>query len=274
MDKYTEANLAWWNEAVDIHAQGDTYLLESFKAGRFKLKTLEREEVGDVTGKSLLHLQCHFGMDTLSWARLGATVTGVDFSEKAITLARSLSSETGLDATFVQSDIYQLPQVLSGTFDIVYTSYGVIGWLPDLLPWGKIIADYLKPGGFFYIVEAHPFMWTLDEKTTAFQVIYSYFSPEPIKSEEEGTYANRNAKKVHTVTYGWNHSLSEIFMSLITAGLKIEFFHEFPFCGWENFPEMVKGEDRFFRMKDPQKENLVPMTFSLKVTKPHITVAT
>jgi SAM-dependent methyltransferase len=270
MDEYTKANLDWWNEAVAVHAKGDTryYLLESFKAGMSDLLSLERQEVGDVAGKSLLHLQCHFGMGTLSWARLGAKVTGVDFSEKAIELAKSLSEELGLDANFVQSDIYNLPQVLSGTFDIVYTSYGVIGWLPDLLPWGKIIAEYLKPGGFFYIAEGHPFMWVFDEKPTDFRVGYSYFSREPIKSEEEGTYADRSAKMAHTVTYSWNHTFSEIFTALISAGLRIDFLHEFPFCAWENFPEMVRGEDRFFRMKDPHKANLIPMTFSLKATKP------
>ena len=132
MDRYIKANLDWWNEAVSVHAEGDTYGLEGFKAGMSKLKYLEREEVGEVAGKSLLHLQCHFGLDTLSWARLGAHVTGVDFSEKAIALARSLAEEEGLDATFVQSDVYDLPRVLSGQFDIVYASYGVIGWLPDL----------------------------------------------------------------------------------------------------------------------------------------------
>lgn len=268
MDDYTKANLDWWNEAVAIHARGDFYRLESFKAGTSKLKYLEREEVGDVSGKSLLHLQCHFGMDTLSWARLGAKVTGIDFSDKAIAFARSLSEELALEANFVQSDIYNLPNVLSGTFDIVYTSYGVIGWLPDLLPWGKIISDYIKPGGFFYIAEGHPFMWTLDEKSTDFKVAYSYFSREPIKDEDEGTYADPSAKKVHNVTYGWNHTFSEIFTALISAGLRIDFLHEFPFCAWQSFPEMVEGEDKFYRMKDPQKDNMIPMTFSLKATKP------
>jgi SAM-dependent methyltransferase len=268
MDDYTKANLDWWNEAVAIHARGDFYRLESFKAGTSKLKYLEREEVGDVSGKSLLHLQCHFGMDTLSWARLGAKVTGIDFSDKAIALARSLSEELALEANFVQSDIYNLPNVLSGTFDIVYSSYGVIGWLPDLLPWGKIIADYIKPGGFFYIAEGHPFMWTFDEKSTDFKVAYSYFSREPIKDEDEGTYADPSAKKAHNVTYGWNHTFSEIFTALISAGLRIDFLHEFPFCAWQSFPEMVEGEDKFYRMKDPQKVNMIPMTFSLKATKP------
>src|SRR5579863_4028937 len=264
MNPYMKANQDWWNEAVGVHAQGNVYHLESFKAGTFKLHYLNLEEVGEVAGKSLLHLQCHFGMDTLSWARLGAKVTGVDFSEKGIALARSLAEESGLDATFIQSDIYDLPHVLSEQFDIVYTSYGVIGWLPDLLPWGKIIADSLKPGGFFYIAEGHPFMWILDENTSDFKAHYSYFSHEPIGDESEGTYANPNAKMEHKVSYGWNHTFSEIFTSLISAGLRIDFLHEFPFCAWASFPDMVEDDDRLCRMKDPKKADLIPMTFSLK----------
>jgi SAM-dependent methyltransferase len=268
MDEFSKANLDWWNEAVGVHVQGDIYGLERFKAGTSTLKFLEREEVGEVAGKSLLHLQCHFGLDTLSWARLGATVTGVDFSEKAIALARSLANEVHLDAAFVHSDLYELPNVLSGQFDIVYTSYGVIGWLPDLQPWGLIIARYLKPGGFFYVAEGHPFMWVFDDQSADFKVAHSYFSREPIKEEQEGSYADKSAHMDHTVTYGWNHTFSEIIMALLSAGLRIEFLHEFPFCAWENFPEMERSDDRFHRMSDPNKDNLIPMTFSLKATKP------
>src|SRR5579871_5142511 len=130
-------NRDWWNEAARVHFQGAGYKVDEFRAGAIRLHDLERKEVGDVTGKKLLHLQCHFGMDTLSWARLGAHVTGMDFAEKAIEIARSASQELHLDATFVCCDLYDLPNVLdaAGEFDIVYTSYGAIGWLPDLQPW-------------------------------------------------------------------------------------------------------------------------------------------
>ncbi len=158
MDDYIKINQEWWNEVAQVHAQGDAYLLKEFKAGMNKLYPLDLEEVRDVAGKKLLHLQCHFGMDTLCWARLGAEVTGIDFAEQAIAIAQSLSQELHLDATFICSELYNLPNVLNaaGEFDIVYTAYGVISWLPDLRPWGKIIAHYLKPGGFFYIAEGHP----------------------------------------------------------------------------------------------------------------------
>jgi SAM-dependent methyltransferase len=270
MDDYTKANLDWWNEAAVVHAQGDAYELASFKAGKTKLHFLELEEVGDVTGKTLLHLQCHFGLDTLSWARLGAKVTGIDFSDQAIAIAQSLSRELQLDATFICTELYNLPAVLdaAGEFDIVYASYGAIGWLPDLQPWGRIIAHYLKPGGFFYIAEGHPFMWILDEKSPDLKPGYAYFSKEPIKDETAGTYAEKNAQLVHNTTYGWNHTFSEIFNSLIAAGLTIDFLHEHPFCAWECFPGMMEeGEDRFMRIKDPQKRDMIPLMFSLKATK-------
>jgi SAM-dependent methyltransferase len=273
MDDYTKANLEWWNEAAVIHShsQGEIYDLASFKAGEIKLHPLEREEVGDVAGKKLLHLQCHFGMDTLSWARLGAKVTGIDFSDRAIAIAQSLSQELQLDAAFICTDIYKLTDVLeaAGEFDIVYTSYGAISWLPDLQPWGRIISHYLKPGGFFYIAEGHPIMWLLDDNSPDFKLRYPYFSQEPIKDEEQGTYAEKNATLVHNTTYGWNHTFSEIFNSLISAGLTINFLHEHPFCAWQPFPnmEMERGEDRFMRFKDPAKREMIPLMYSLKATK-------
>jgi SAM-dependent methyltransferase len=270
MDDYTKANLNWWNEAAIVHSQGEGYDLASFKAGKNRLHPLELEEVGDVAGKKLLHLQCHFGMDTLSWARLGAQVTGIDFSDKAIAIAQNLSQELNLNATFICTELYTLPDVLdaAGEFDIVFTSYGAIGWLPDLQPWSHIISHYLKPGGFFYIAEGHPFMWTFDENSMDLKLRYPYFSKEPIKNEEEGTYAEKNARPEHTTTYGWNHTFREIFNSLISTGLTIDFLHEHPFCAWECFTDMEEGADRFLRFKDPAKRDLIPLMFSLKATKP------
>lgn len=271
MDDYTKYNLDWWNEASQVHAQGEGYLMKEFKQGLNKLHLLDREEVGVVTGKKLLHLQCHFGMDTLSWARLGAQVTGVDFADKAIAIAKDLSQELHLDATFICSDIYHVQDILNaaGQFDIVYTSYGAICWLPDLQPWGQIIAHYLKPDGFFYIAEGHPFMWAIDERAPEpdLKVGYPYFSREPIRDEEPGTYAEKEARLEHTTTYAWNHTLSEIFGSLLSAGLTIDFFHEHPFCAWECLPDMEEGPDRFMRFKDEKKREMLPLMFSLKATK-------
>ena len=270
MNKYMEVNRERWNELVAHHSASSSYDLEGFKKGDIRIRMLEREEVGDVTSKSLLHLQCHFGLDTLSWARLGAKVTGIDFSEQAIMLARTLSQELHIPATFVLSSVYDLPQTLdaAGQFDIVYTSHGVIGWLPDLKPWAQVITHYLKPGGFFYIAEAHPFMWTFDNDSPNFELKYPYFLHEPIRTDAEGSYATA-AKLQHSTEYGWNHTFSEILGSLLEVGLKVDFLHEYPFSAWKCFPNMAmqEGEDRWYRFTDPAMATMLPLTFTLKATK-------
>ena len=156
-DQRLLANRQNWNERTPVHAASDFYDVAGFKAGRITLTDIERGEVGDVSGKTLLHLQCHFGLDTMSWARLGATATGVDFSEAAIDLARSLNDELRLNTRFIRSDVYGLPDVLDEEFDVVFTSYGVLVWLPDLDRWARTIRRMLRSGGTFYLVEFHPF---------------------------------------------------------------------------------------------------------------------
>lgn len=265
---YMKVNQKRWDELVGIHEKSAFYDVAGFKAGRISVSELERQELGDVAGKSLLHLQCHFGMDTMSWARLGAKVTGVDYSEKAIALARSLAAELGIEANFVCSNIYDLvsEEKLRGQFDIVYTAQGVLGWLPDLEGWAKTIAHYLKPGGTFYILENHPFLWMIDEKKAGITVGYPYFTDEALKSEEEYSYATSQVL-VNQTEYGWNHSFSEIIDSLLAHGLSLEFFHEFPFCGWTPLPEMERSADGWYRFKDESKRNLLPMMFSLRASK-------
>jgi 2-polyprenyl-3-methyl-5-hydroxy-6-metoxy-1,4-benzoquinol methylase len=163
VDDYIKSNQKLWDRWTELHEQSELYDVAGFKAGKLRLHSIEKEELGDVAGKSLLHLQCHFGLDTLSWAALGATVTGVDFSEKSIALARSLSAEIGIPATFVHSNVYDLPDNLSGQFDIVFTSYGVLWWLPDIPGWAKVIAHFLKPGGTFLVVDSHPMASVFDK---------------------------------------------------------------------------------------------------------------
>lgn len=269
---YMKANQARWDELVDIHQRSAFYDVASFKAGRISLSHLERTEVGDVSGKSLLHLQCHFGMDTLSWARLGARVTGVDFSEQAIALAGSLSQELGIDARFVRSNIYDLPDesLISEQFDIVYTANGVLGWLPDLTRWGRLIAHYLKPGGIFYLFESHPFMFTLDENDAELKVTYPYFSREALRSENDSSYASSEKVLEHKIEYNWYHSFAEIFDALLSNGLALEFLHEYDFSSWKYFQNMhatVIDGDTWYRLDDPQKQNMVPLMFSLKARK-------
>jgi len=266
MKEYTQRNKELWNELTPIHANADFYRLNEFKAGENKLRSIEREEVGDVTGKTLLHLQCHFGMDTLSWARLGAKVTGVDISDKAIMLARSLSDELKIEADFILSDIYELPDVLEGEFDIVFISYGVLCWLPDLNRLAEIIDRYLKPGGFFYIVEGHPILSIFDDSrdVTELKVVRSYFHElEPTRWEPEPDYADPDAVREDNPSYEWTHSMGDIINALIGAGLRIEFLHEFPKICWAPYPFTEQDEDGWFRIKGDN----IPLLFSLKATK-------
>lgn len=266
MDEYIKENLDLWNEITPIHAKSEFYDVEGFKNGKSDmLYPIEIEEMGDVKGKSLLHLQCHFGMDTLSWARRGARVTGIDFSDKSIDLARSLSEDLGIEAQFICCDVYDLPEKLEGKFDIVYTSGGVLCWLPDLKWWAEIISHFLKPGGFFYILEGHPFMMVFDDSPDIIEpeVRYSYFhTTEPVKWESEGDYANPDALVTHC-SYEWTHSLGDIINSLISSGLRIEFLHEFPMIGFKQFPFMERDDNGLWRIKG----NKIPLTFSIKATK-------
>ncbi len=271
MDEYKQANLNLWNEYAALHPQTEFYDLASFRAGGSSLKDLERSELGDVSGKSLLHLQCHFGMDTLSWARLGANVTGADFSDKAIATARALSQELNLPARFVQSDIFDLPNVLHDQFDIVFTSYGVLIWLPDLKPWARVVAHFLKPGGTFYIAEIHPFAMVFDNDKTLpdFKVKYPYFHTlEPLKFEVEGSYADTSVPIQQPVDYEWVHSMGDILNALLEAGLRLEYLHEWPFGEHQMMSETVmrKDPDGLYRLIS--HPDSIPLTFSIKATKP------
>jgi len=242
--------------------------VDGFKRGRNSLYPVELEEVGDVRGKRLLHLQCHFGLDTLSWARLGAEVTGVDFSEAGVDEAKALATELGIPARFVLSNLYSLRGVLEDDFDIVYSSYGVLNWLPDLSAWAGTIAHYLRPGGFFYLIEAHPFARIFDDEAAATDLRprHPYWRPGPMRLEEDGTYADKEAHLEHRVTIEFDHTLSGIVNALIDAGLRIEFLHEFPFCGWELFPFMTKGDDGYYRLRDGADR--IPLMFSIRARRP------
>jgi len=260
-----QTNLARWDELVGVHVRAkDAYDLDAFRAGRSTLKPIELEEVGDVRAKRLLHLQCHFGMDTISWARRGAAVVGVDFSPEAISLARQLDAELGAGAEFVCSNVYNLPGKLEGAFDIVFTSYGVLCWLPDLVEWGKVISHFLVPGGFFYIVDGHPVsgMFGDDSGLVASE---PYFDVGPLEETVDGSYADRSAIVEHKTAYEWQHSLSDIINALAGSGLHVELLHEFPFSMFQRLPSMVKGEDGWWRV--PGHDN-VPFLFSLKASKP------
>ncbi len=234
---YLDINKNLWNRKTEIHYNSDFYDVASFIEGKDSLNPIELELLGDIEGKKVLHLQCHFGMDTISLARHGAIATGVDFSDKAIEKARQLNQCLGANATFVQSDVYQLPDVLDENFDIVFTSYGVVGWLPDMKKWAEVIHHFLKPGGELVLVEFHPVVWMFSYDFK--RIEFNYMNSEPIIEELEGTYTDRGAK-IKEKSVGWNHGLSAVIDSLIKAGLKITDFKEYNYSPYNCFNNTVK----------------------------------
>ena len=264
MDKRLVTNRNNWNERTPVHASSAFYDVESFKNGRITLNDIERSEIDDVTGKTLLHLQCHFGMDTMSWSRLGAKATGIDFSDAAIDLARDLNNEIGADARFIRSNVYDLPEVLDEEFDIVFTSIGVLSWLPDLDGWASVIHKFLRPGGIFYILDKHPLMGMFSESETGdIRPAYDYFRHEQFFEGARPTYTD--GAPIASPTYEWQHSLSEIVTALIESGLTIQFIREFPVSAYRVFPSMTKHDDGWWRF--PKHNDSFPQLFSIKAAK-------
>lgn len=259
---YFEANKASWNKRTGVHKDSGFYDLEGFKKGKTSLMPIELKELGNVQGKSLLHLQCHFGMDTLSWAREGAIVTGADLSDEAIRLAREINAELGMDGRFVCCNVYDLPNELDEKFDIVFTSYGTIGWLPDLDKWAAVIEHFLKPGGVFYIADFHPALWMMDDDFG--YIKYNYFNTEVIEEDTSGTYTDRDAP-IRSKEYSWNHPFSEIITALLSHGLQIVHFHEFPYSPYNCFNKMEQGADGMWRIIG--MDGKLPMMYSIKAVK-------
>jgi ubiquinone/menaquinone biosynthesis C-methylase UbiE len=265
-------NEALWDVWTRIHATSESYDLAGFKEGGIRVRAHEIESVGDVTGRSLLHLQCHFGIDTLSWARLGARVTGADFSAQAIGLAREVAAEIGIDdATFLRADLYELPSVLDGTFDIVYTSRGVLGWLPDIRRWATVVAHFLAPGGTFFISEIHPVVQALEDdgvEPGELRLAYPYWEHEtPLSFAVTGSYADPTADVGDQTEHGWNHGLGEIITALIDAGLTIESIVEHPFLDWSTGFLVEDPDVRGQWILPPGTPGEMPLMFSLRATK-------
>ena len=275
LDPYREANRARWDETVAIHAKSEFYGLDRFLAGESKLLPLDIEEVGDVTGKSLLHLQCHFGLDTLSWARMGAGVVGVDFARSAVETAREIAVRAGLKAEFVESELYASPEVLAdrlGSFDIVYVNLGALCWLPDIAGWAQVCAGFLREGGTLYVRDVHPVTQTLDDESASgeLRLIYPYFEaiqPQHWTGGED--YADDSASLEHQDSYEWNHSLGEIVTAVIDAGLQVEFLHEQDWTVYRALPWLVEKERRTWRLpeRDGEPDRRLPLMFSLSATK-------
>ncbi len=268
MDERVRPNHRLWQDWAQRNFDSEFYDVPGFKRGGVRIPELEQRELGDVTGQSLLHLQCHFGLDTLSWARLGARATGIDFSERAIELARGLAKDCELDARFVCCDVYATPKRIDEKFDVVYTSHGVLGWLPDLGEWARVIAHHLEPGGRFYLMEMHPLMWMIQDRPQGreLELAFRYFAePEPVRFEYKGCYTDPEGEHV-SVEHAWSHPISEVIGSLLEAGLQLEFLHEFPFMKWKNLPFMEEDEQGWWVL--PADVVQVPCMFSLLARKP------
>ncbi len=220
------ANRALWDAWTRAHRDSAFYDVAGFLAGRDPLNRIETAELGDVAGKRFLHLQCHFGIDTLGWARRGARVTGVDFSPEAIATARLLTEKAGLEATFVESDVYALPEQRLGTFDIVHSSYGVLAWLPDLTRWAVIVATHLAPGGLFHLVENHHFALMLDDDGLSIRWPY-LATGSPVRCESVASYA-APMHEGPLPEYNWPHGIGEVVTALVGAGLRIAWLREYP----------------------------------------------
>lgn len=259
---YIEINRHSWNNRTDVHMKSEFYNLDGFLKGETSLNDIELSLLGNIQGKSILHLQCHFGQDTISLSRLGAKVTGVDLSDKAIEKAEQIAKDTDSNASFICCDIYDLPNYLDKQFDIVFTSYGTIGWLPDLNKWAKIISKFLKPNGQFVFVEFHPVVWMFDDNFE--KVEYNYFNSGAIVETENGTYADKTADITQEYVT-WNHGLSEVINSLIQNGLEINSLNEFDYSPYNCFNKTVDIDQKKYRIE--HLENKIPMVYSIVATK-------
>ncbi|WP_298237019.1 class I SAM-dependent methyltransferase [uncultured Algibacter sp.] len=261
-ENYFETNKTTWNKKVKVHSKSNMYDLEAFKKGKSSLMKYELEALNDVKYKSLLHLQCHFGQDTLSWSRMGAKCVGVDLSDEGIKLARKLNAELKFNAQFICCNVLDTSKYVAEIFDIVYTSYGVIGWLPDLKPWGKMIAERLKKGGTFFMAEFHPIVWMFDYLDDKPIIKHGYMQDAVIYEEYMGTYADKESEMI-SKEYGWNHGLGEVVSALTEAGLHIEYLKEHDESPYDVLPNLTKTDSGMFVTKD----KLYPLIFTLKAIK-------
>jgi 2-polyprenyl-3-methyl-5-hydroxy-6-metoxy-1,4-benzoquinol methylase len=264
-----ETNRRNWDERVAIHARDTTgdYMLDRFRAGEDALHSIEAAELGDISGKRVLHLQCHIGRDTLCLARRGATVTGLDFSAPALDVARRLSEETGLKADFVEGTVDQAPELTPGPFDLVFTTWGTICWLPDVKQWANIISSVLAPGGELYFADAHPGFMVLEEVDGRLVPTYDFQTPadRPLSFTNATTYTGDPTIMSNQATREWKHSLSAVLGGLVDAGLTITMFREHEVLPWQGLPCLVRASDRMWRLADGVPR--IPLSYSVRARK-------
>ena len=255
---YLEINRNAWNNKIEAHLKSEFYDLDGFLKGKSSLNEFELALLGDIRGKTILHLQCHFGQDSISLSRLGAIVTGVDLSDRAIESAREIAKDTQSNTTFICCNIYELPKHLNETFDIIFTSYGTIGWLPDLNKWAEIVSQFLKPNGQFVFVEFHPVVWMFDDNFE--KIDYKYFNSGAILETESGTYADKNAEITQSYVM-WNHGISEVLNNLIKHGLEIKSLDEYDYSPYNCFNKTIEFEPKKYRIG--HLDDKIPMVYSI-----------
>ena len=259
---YVKINRESWNNRTESHLKSDFYDLKGFLKGKSSLNEIELSLLGNIEGKSILHLQCHFGQDSISLSRMGADVTGIDLANKAIESAVEIAKQTNAETQFICCELYELPKYLDKEFDIIYTSYGTIGWLPDLNKWAEIIAKFLKANGLFIFIEFHPFVWMYNDDFD--EIKYRYFNSGAITETESGTYADKQAAISQSYVM-WNHSLSEVLGSLLKNNLEIISFNEYDYSPYDCFNKTIKIAERKYRIE--HMDNKIPMTYSLVAKK-------
>ncbi len=253
-------NKAMWDERVPIHVASEFYDVEGFLAGDSTLRQFELDELGDVDGLTLVHPQCHFGLDTLSWARRGARVTGLDFSAPAIAAAREVAARAGIEAEFVHANVYDAAAALAGRrFDLVYTGLGAINWLPDIERWARTMAQLVAPGGRFYLAEFHPFTEVYADNDLA--LARSYFERGPVHYDEPGTYADLEAPTTQNRSVEWVHRLGDVVSAIAGAGLRIEFLHEHDYTLFPRWPCLERGDRGTYRL--PAGTPALPLMYSI-----------
>ncbi len=273
MADYREINRANWDERVPAHVASPGYAVSRFTADPGFLSQVVRFDLprlGDIAGLRGVHLQCHIGTDTVSLARLGASMTGLDFSAPAVAAARELAAATGADATFAEAEVYAAPDVLGrGGFDLVYTGVGALCWLPDIRRWAGVVGALLRPGGRLFIREGHPMLWALDdERADGLLVVkYPYFErAEPMVFDQDGTYVDTDAAFTHNVTHVWNHGLGEIVTALLEAGLAVTALAEHDSVPWDALPgKMARAGDGEWRLADDPSR--LPHSYTLQAVK-------
>jgi 2-polyprenyl-3-methyl-5-hydroxy-6-metoxy-1,4-benzoquinol methylase len=269
MENPIDVNRRMGDERAHIHAQDTSggYRLDRIRAGEYALHAIEDAELGDVSGRRVLHLQCHIGSDTLCLAGRGAVVTGLDFSEVALNSAKRLADETGFKINFVQGSVYDAPRLAPGPFDLVFTTWGTICWLPDVAAWARVIASVLKPGAELYFADAHPGFLLMEESSGRMVPTYDYRTPpaSPLEFVETTTYTGDPTVLTHQSTWTWIHPLSVVIGALIDAGLTIVMFHEHELLPWQGLPMLTRASDRLWRLPDGHVS--FPLSYSLRAKK-------